>query len=108
MWEAALVANRLVPVGERIGAFNAGLLGYACERTVINLDGLANDEILKTTSIYDYVRSEQIVWIVDAMPDAGWLGQDSTHFEIVETIPFEFPGFRGYYVARLKDRPPEH
>ncbi len=106
MWEAAARANVLVPAGERIGSFNAGLLGYACDRTVINLDGLANDEILGRTSIYDYVRAQRITWMIDAMPDAGWFGQDRSHFDIVETIPFQFPGFQGYFIARVNGRPP--
>lgn len=102
MWEGAQRANVLVPVGERIGAFNAGLLGYASERVVVNLDGLANDDILRTPSLYDYVRSEQIGWIVDAMPNDGWFGQDRAQFDIIETIPFSAPGFQGYFVAKVK------
>lgn len=106
IWEGAQRANVLVPVGERIGAFNAGLLGYASDRVVINLDGLANDDILRTPSLHDYVRSERIGWIVDAMPNEGWFGQDRTQFDIVEAIPFSFPGFQGYFVARVKPTDP--
>lgn len=101
MWEGAARADALVPEGEPIGAFNAGLLGYASRHPVVNLDGLANDEVVGVTSVYDYLRGERVGWIVDAMPDGGWFGPDHAHVEVVETIPFSFPGFESYCIARV-------
>ena len=101
MWQGAARADELVPEGEPIGAFNAGLLGYASRHPVVNLDGLANDEVIGATSVYDYVRSERVEWIVDAMPHGGWFGPDHAHVEVVETIPFVFPGFESYCIARV-------
>lgn len=110
IWEGAQRANQQVPPGERIGAFNAGLLGYACDRTVVNLDGLANDDILGiegVTSIYDYVRGERITWMIDALPPAGWFGGQGRGYQIVDRIPFEAPGFEGYVLARVTAVEPE-
>jgi len=101
MWEGAARADAIVPEGASIGSFNAGLLGYASRHPVVNLDGLANDEVIGVTSVYDYLRSERVGWIVDAMPDGGWFGPDHAHVEVVETIPFAFPGFESYCIARL-------
>ena len=101
MWQGAQRADAIVPEGEPIGAYNAGLLGYASRHPVVNLDGLANDEVIGATSVYVYMRSEGVEWIVDAMPEAGWFGPGHAHVEVVETIPFVFPGFESYCIARV-------
>lgn len=101
MWAGAERADAIVPEGAPIGAFNAGLLGYASRHPVVNLDGLANDEVIGTTSVYDYLRSEHVEWMVDAMPVGGWFGPDHAHVDVVETIPFAFPGFESYCIARV-------
>jgi hypothetical protein len=58
-----------VPADARIGAWNAGQIGYFSQRTVVNLDGLANDgkylEVLEHGSLADYLRRERITYLVD-------------------------------------------
>ena len=44
---APAVIERVVLAGQRIGSFDAGALGYFSPRPVINLDGLANHEIVE-------------------------------------------------------------
>jgi hypothetical protein len=46
--------DELVPPGERIGCFNAGIPGYFSSRVIVNLDGLMND------TVYDYYRKGEI------------------------------------------------
>ena len=43
MMQMAGVIDRVTEPGARIGSRNAGLLGFASSRTVVNLDGLVND-----------------------------------------------------------------
>jgi hypothetical protein len=62
--------NANLPPNARIGAWNAGLLGYFSDRTVVNLDGLANDRdylsyLESGTPIEGYLRKEGISYIVD-------------------------------------------
>jgi len=59
-----------LPDGSRIGAWNAGQIGYLSRHTVVNLDGLANDgdylEVLTSgSSVIDYMRREGIDFLVD-------------------------------------------
>lgn len=41
------IINNIVPEGEKVGCFNAGIIGYYSKRQVINLDGLVNHEVQK-------------------------------------------------------------
>jgi hypothetical protein len=58
-----------VPAGARIGAWNAGQIGYFSKRTVVNLDGLANDgeylKVIEHGSLADYLKRERITYLVD-------------------------------------------
>lgn len=59
-----------LPPDARIGAWNAGQLGYFCDRTIVNLDGLANDRhylryLLRGTPIRDYLAAEHIDYLID-------------------------------------------
>lgn len=44
---APAVIDRRIPAGVRIGSFDAGALGYFSPRPVVNLDGLANHDIVE-------------------------------------------------------------
>jgi hypothetical protein len=55
MVEVATALPRWVPSDARVGSFNAGTLGFAAPRTVINLDGLVND-----WSFYEARRDGQV------------------------------------------------
>jgi hypothetical protein len=58
-----------LPADARIGAWNAGQIGYFSQQTVVNLDGLANDadylEVLRHGSLAAYLRRERITYLVD-------------------------------------------
>lgn len=59
-----------LPPDARIGAWNAGQLGYFCDRTIVNLDGLANDrhflrQLLRGTPMRDYLAAEHIDYLID-------------------------------------------
>ncbi len=62
--------NGTLPAHARIGAWNAGVLGYFLERPVINLDGLVNDteflEVLQSGApLQDYMRAKKITHLID-------------------------------------------
>ena len=66
---APAVIERVVPPGQLIGSFDAGALGYFSPRPVINLDGLANHEIVElrrtcqrsyATCLRDYLRAKGV------------------------------------------------
>jgi hypothetical protein len=64
------------PADARAGSFNAGIIGYFSERTVVNLDGVVNEgsyEALKSCAMTTYVREEQLDYLVD-FASAGLVG----------------------------------
>jgi hypothetical protein len=68
--EIAQWINANLPADARIGAWNAGVLGYFTDRTVVNLDGLANDGAFLSflesgKPISQYLMREQINYVVD-------------------------------------------
>jgi 4-amino-4-deoxy-L-arabinose transferase-like glycosyltransferase len=71
---ARWVADHTRP-GARIGSFNAGILGYFSERTVVNLDGVVNADAYQAGRdgrLMEYVVSRRIDYLVDLR---GTLGQ---------------------------------
>src|SRR5205823_1185697 len=68
--EAASWINQHLPQTSRIGAWNAGVLGYFTDRTIVNLDGLTNDRnyllFLKSKRPVElYLRKEGIEYVCD-------------------------------------------
>lgn len=62
--------NETLPAEARIGAWNAGVLGYFLERPVINLDGLVNDKafsrVLRSGApLQGYMRDVGITHLID-------------------------------------------
>lgn len=56
------------PPDARIGAFNAGILGYFSGRTVINLDGVINNsafDAMRARQLRNYVRDNSISYVAD-------------------------------------------
>ncbi len=54
---------------ERVGSFNAGIIGYMSERKVINLDGLANNAVvpyIKRRQLWNYIEKRDIGYLVDS------------------------------------------
>lgn len=67
-WVAVDMIERFTAPSDTIGAWNSGYAQYWSNRKVINLDGLANNEILdyyKRGNPLDYLRERNITWIVD-------------------------------------------
>jgi hypothetical protein len=134
-WEAHLIARREAPLGAfaledrsfqhvalqaarraqdvlgldadaRIGGQNVGLVGYLLPAHVVNLDGLANDDVWAWLgaghSLADYVRARAITAIVDACAAGGWLSRGPDEFETVEVLPFSDDP-RGFCIWRAAD-----
>lgn len=59
-----------LPPGDKVGSWNAGMLGYFSHRTVVNLDGLVNDvafyrRVVDGGDLAGYLRDEHIRWLSD-------------------------------------------
>ncbi len=69
MYRATQWMNENVPSGERIGSWNAGVVGYYSDHAVINLDGLINNfELLpyiRERRLADYITEKQIRYLSD-------------------------------------------
>lgn len=66
--ESASWLNANTDPEDRIGSFNAGIVGYFTKRTVINLDGVVNNDAhqaIRDRRLMDYVRSMEIRYLVD-------------------------------------------
>lgn len=112
-------SNIFMPT-DRVGSYNAGILGYFLPVTVVNLDGLANDDIYHSVfrehgrlfeskaianAMYEYVKSNGIAYVCDLLPLPpgynGYFGNLFEHYDVVRTYPFRYgPGF-GYSCARV-------
>jgi hypothetical protein len=72
-WQAEMLAAgrglaTAVPEGATVGSFNAAIIGYASERTVVNLDGVVNDgafSALRERRLGAYLRERGIGFVVD-------------------------------------------
>lgn len=67
---AALWIRGQLADGEPIGSWNAGVVAYYCDCTVVNLDGLVNDyafyrEVIEAERMPAYLAREHIHWLVD-------------------------------------------
>lgn len=112
-------SNIFMPT-DRVGSYNAGILGYFLPATVVNLDGLANDDIYYSVlrehgrlfdskaianAMYEYVKTNGITYVCDLLPlppgDNGYFGNVFAHYDVVRMYPFRYgPGF-GYCCARV-------
>ncbi len=69
-WAAGIWLRVHLEADARIGSWNAGTIGYASDRQVVNLDGLVNDrayltEVLRGHDLTGYLEREGISWIAD-------------------------------------------
>lgn len=115
MLEAALWLEANTDEEARIGSFNAGIIGYFSDRTVVNLDGVVNEDAYharRDGKMVEYVCGKQIDYVVDLNVDY-W---DSVpcgdppraRFELLTTIGRRLSGFGGGQVdvLRLVSEPP--
>lgn len=61
---------------ERVASFNAGIIGYLSDRTVINIDGVVNGDALdalRERRLLDYLRSMDVSYVADSNSYLTWL-----------------------------------
>lgn len=71
MLDAARWIERNVPEGERVGAFNAGILACFSGRPVVNLDGAVSPaayRALRARDLASFVREQNVSYLVDFDP----------------------------------------
>lgn len=58
-----------LPAGTRVGSWDAGLIGYATDQPIVNLDGVVNDadwvDAMRTRRAGDRLREEGVRWIIN-------------------------------------------
>ena len=92
----------------RIGSYNAGILGYFSDRTVVNLDGVVNEDAYRARrdgKTVEYVCGNQIDYVVDLSLDR-WESvpcgdPPQARFELLTTIGRRLAYFRGGQVDVL-------
>jgi hypothetical protein len=89
----------LTPVGSRIGCFNAGTPAFFGHRTVVNLDGLVNNELLayvQRRALGQFLRDYDIRYIADSrLPLRRMLslgGGEEVPLEVVKCVPLPTGG----------------
>jgi hypothetical protein len=90
--DAAAWARANLPADARIGAWNAGTLGYLSGRTVVNLDGLVNSWAFLESEQYDlcaYWERNRISHVIDAFSEDGPGGTPVV-------VPVVLPAARAY------------
>jgi hypothetical protein len=93
--------------GARLAAWNAGLLGFLADGSVVNLDGLANEDVvmfLQTGgSVGAYLKRERIELLVDARSANAPLALDGQPLTVVHVTPWHgAPGYEpGWFVLRV-------
>lgn len=68
LYNTALWIRDNLPPDAKIGAWNAGILAYFSDRTVVNLDGVINDEAIEALAqhqLADYIEQRNIDFLVD-------------------------------------------
>lgn len=71
MYEGAIYTKNLqsIPPDAKIGAFNAGIFAYFSDRTIVNLDGVVNYDIVEYRksggSTIKYLRDNNIGYVID-------------------------------------------
>jgi hypothetical protein len=104
---ARWLAGNTLP-SARIGAFNAGILAYFSERTVVNLDGAVNADAYaarRDGRLFDYILDRRIGYLVDwsgTLPLAGCRDSVRGHCTPVIRIGEPIEGFAGSPIAVLR------
>jgi len=101
------------PPGARVGAWNAGLLGYFSERTVVNLDGVVNGDAWRAARagrLADYAQERRLDLVVDWAGMPQTLCRERPHLECeriaVAGVPLPHPGGSLLHVVRVAPRGP--
>lgn len=68
MWEAGEWIKANLPPTEKIGAFNAGIVGYIAHNRVTNLDGVVNPQayqVIRQAELSDWMCRQRIRFLAD-------------------------------------------
>lgn len=115
MYDASIWMRTHLPEGARVGAWNSGIYGFFSGHTVINLDGLINNEILPVLlngTLSEYILSKRLHYLVDyevilrrnqEQLSAEWMAAN-THLE--QDLPGAWEGSDGIRVLRVLAGPP--
>ncbi|MBZ0111354.1 MAG: hypothetical protein K8J08_02730 [Thermoanaerobaculia bacterium] len=110
--QAAGIARDQVDLepGSYYGAYNAGLASVVLGGRVVNLDGLANDDIIgrrrsRGWNLLNYLEANRVETIVDVIFPGGFFGKHFAYYRVVDVVPFELLPTPGYYVVQVTDEP---
>lgn len=68
MYQVAQWINQHVAINEKVGSFNSGIYAYFSNRTIINLDGLVNNQAawaLQHQQLWDFTKQAQLNYLID-------------------------------------------
>jgi Dolichyl-phosphate-mannose-protein mannosyltransferase len=68
MYQAAVWMQKNLPADTRVGAFNAGIYGFWSDQRIVNLDGVANNDILsnmKKKTLGTYFQKQGITYLCE-------------------------------------------
>lgn len=111
--EAARWLEAETEPGVRVGAFNAGILGYFSGRTVVNLDGAVNAEAYRArraNRLAYYILDRRLDYLVDwrgTLPMAGCRRTPAARCRRVAVIGEPLPRFAGSPIWVLRVEPAE-
>jgi 4-amino-4-deoxy-L-arabinose transferase-like glycosyltransferase len=114
MLEAARWLEENTDSQARIGSLNAGIIGYFSDRTVINLDGVVNEEAYEARRdgrLLEYVLSKEICYLADLQDALAWVPRSddsSPGFELVTTIGQRLGYFGGGQLDVLEAAAPSY
>ena len=102
-------ANERLPDGSRIASANAGAVAYWSRHRVVNVDGLANDDIVEArnngVSLYDYALAKKLEYLIDVPIREGWFGTNSLdRLEILDGLPFRAREPQGLCLFKRSER----
>jgi hypothetical protein len=106
---AAEELGRTLPRGERIGAGNAGALGWflRVDAAVVNLDGLANEDVFawrraSGAPVGEYLIGKGIRYVCDVLVEDGWFGNPFDRVGLVRAWPFDAsPEYDGFFLLEV-------
>lgn len=68
MYQAAQWLKQNISVNEKVGSFNSGIYAYFSNRTIINLDGLVNNQAawaLQHRQLWDFTKQAELNYLID-------------------------------------------
>jgi hypothetical protein len=84
---AAQWLNQNTPMDTRVGAANAGIVGYYAKASVINLDGVVNEHAFRariTDQIHRYIDESAIDYLVDHKGSMAHLCAENSYYHCEE------------------------